>query len=529
MELVAILFALAVGGLLLTAAAEWMRIPAPVLICLYGLALGLVPGMPALDLDPEHLLPILLPPILWAAARKSSWRHFAANWRPILFLAVLLVFITTAAVAALAATISPVLPVSAAIVLGAICAPPDAAAVTAVADRLGLPRRLVTILEGEGLFNDVTALTLYNVAVIGVVTGSVSALWTAGLFAYSAVAAAVIGLGVGWCLVKLGSLVADSRVRTALGLTAPYIAYLLADALKASGVLAVICAAFYLVARSNDPDDFEGRLVQGSVWDVLETGLIALTFGLVGMELIDIIDAIGPGVSELLWKGLAVAGAVIAVRALWLAMAIVLGRKGIGWTSLGNQPRLAVVTAWAGMRGVVTVVTALAIPEFTAEGSPFPGREQIQFLSVVVVLATLVAQGLTLPGLIAFLGVRADEEKETAALRSLMREAGEAATERLRELRREHNDVDDEVAAAMERRFEHRAAQITAMVEDREDPETERLAERFDTLQRIEGEMLSAATARVLQLRSSPGHDPVLVDRVLAALDHRAVSRRRAT
>jgi CPA1 family monovalent cation:H+ antiporter len=209
-------------------------------------------------------------------------------------------------------------------------------------------------------------------------------------------------------------------------------------------------------------------------------------------------------------------------------MAILLGRRGIGWTSLGNQPRLAVVTAWAGMRGVVTVVTALAIPQFTADGSPFPGREQIQFLSVAVVLATLVAQGLTLPGLIAFLGVRADEDKETASLRFLMGEAGRAATVRLRELRLE-GEVDDDVAAAMERRFDQRSEQITAMVEDRENPETERLAERFDTFQRIEGEMLSAATARVLQLRSSPGQDPVLVDRVLAALDHRAVSRRHAS
>ena len=136
MELVAILFALTVGGLLLTAAAEWMRVPAPVLICLYGFALGLVPGVPALDLDPEHLLPVLLPPLLWSAARKSSWRHFAANWRPILFLAVLLVFVTTAVVAVLAAMISPVLPVVAAVVLGEIVAPPDSAAVTAVARRL---------------------------------------------------------------------------------------------------------------------------------------------------------------------------------------------------------------------------------------------------------------------------------------------------------------------------------------------------------------------------------------------------------
>jgi len=527
MELVAILFALTVGGLLLTAAAEWMRIPAPVLICLYGLALGLVPGMPALELDPEHLLPVLLPPLLWAAARKSSWRHFAANWRPILFLAVALVFVTTAAVAVLAATISPVLPVAAAVVLGAICAPPDAAAVAAVADRLGLPRRLVTILEGEGLFNDVTALTLYNVAVIGVVSGSVSALWSAGLFAYSAVVAAAIGLGVGWVLVKLGSLVDDSRVRTALGLTAPYIAYLLADAFKASGVLAVICAAFYLVARSNDPDDFEGRLVQGSVWDVLETALNALTFGLVGMELVDIIQAVGPGVEDLVWKALAVAGAVIAVRILWLGLAIVLGRRGIGWKDLGNHPRLAVVTAWAGMRGVVTVVTALALPEVTADGSPFPGREQIQFLAVAVVLATLVAQGLTLPGLIAFLGVRADEEKETEALRSIMSEAATAATDRLRQLRTE-GEVDDEAAASMERWFDKRAAQVTALVEDREDPETERLAERLEAMQRIESEMISAATAQVLRMRSSPGHDPSLIDRVLAALDHRAVGRRRS-
>lgn len=525
MELVAILFALTVGGLLLTAAAEWMRVPAPVLICLYGLALGLIPGMPALDIDPEHLLPVLLPPLLWSAARKSSWRHFAANWRPILFLAVILVFVTTAAVAVLAAAISPALPVIAAVVLGAICAPPDAAAVTAVASRLGLPRRLVTILEGEGLFNDVTALTLYNVAVLGVVTGSVSVLWSAGLFAYSALAAAGIGLGVGWILVKLGSFVNDTRVTTALGLTAPYIAYLLAEGAKASGVLAVIVAAFYMVARSIDPDDFEGRIVQGSVWEVLETGLNALTFGLVGMELIDIIDAVGPGVGDLLWKALAVAAAVIVIRAVWLGLAILLGRMGIGWKELGNHPRLAIVTAWAGMRGVVTVVTALALPEFTADGSPFPGREQIQFLAVVVVLATLVAQGLTLPGLIAFLGVREDTEKETAALRTIMRTAGEAATDRLRELHG-RGELDEEVAASMERWFDKRVQQVTDLVEDRRDPEAERLAEKWDTVQRVEGEMLSAATARILQMRSSPGYDPALIDRVLGALDHRAVGRR---
>lgn len=526
MELVAILFALTVGGLLLTAAAEWMRVPAPVLICLYGFALGLVPGVPALDLDPEHLLPVLLPPLLWSAARKSSWRHFAANWRPILFLAVLLVFVTTAVVAVLAAMISPVLPVVAAVVLGAIVAPPDAAAVTAVASRLGLPRRLVTILEGEGLFNDVTALTLYNVAVLGVVTGSVSVLWSGGLFVYSAVAASVIGLVIGWILVKLGSLVKDTKVTAALGLTAPYIAYLAAEAAQASGVLAVIVAAFYMVARATDPDDFEGRIVQGSVWEVLETGLTALTFGLVGIELIDIIDAVGPGVGELLWKALAVAGAVIVIRAVWLGLAIVLGRMGIGWRELGDHPRLAVVTAWAGMRGVVTVVTALALPEYIADGSPFPGREQIQFLAVVVVLATLVAQGLTLPGLIAFLGVREDAEKETRALRTIMASAGEAATERLRELH-DAGEVDDEIAASMERWFDKRAEQVTALVEDRADPETERLAEKMNAMQRIEGEMLSAATARILQMRSSPGHDPALIDRALAALDHRAVGRRR--
>ncbi|PRY56560.1 cation:proton antiporter [Glycomyces artemisiae] len=526
MELVAILFALTVGGLLLTAAAEWMRVPAPVLICLYGLALGLVPGMPALQLNPEHLLPVLLPPLLWAAARKYSWRHFAANWRPIIFLAVVLVFVTAAAVALVAATISPVLPVTAAIVLGAICAPPDAAAVSAIADRLGLPRRLVTILEGEGLFNDVTALTLYNVAVLGVVTGSVSAIGSAGLFAYSAAAAVAIGLGVGWILVRLGSLVDDSRVVTALGLTGPYIAYLLADGVKASGVLAVICAAFYLVARSNDPEDYEGRLVQGSVWEVLETALNALTFALVGMELVDIIQAVGDGVDELLWKALAVAGAVIAVRALWLGLAIVLGRMGVGWKQLGEHPRLAVVTAWAGMRGVVTIVTALALPETIADGSPFPGREQIQFLSVVVVIATLLAQGLTLPGLIAFLGVKADTDKETEAVRGIMAEAGKAATRRLRQLRSE-GEVDDEVAARMEQWYDRRAEKIAALVEDREDPETERIVERFDAMQRIEGEMIAASTARLLQMRSSPGHDPALIDRVIAALDHRAVGRSR--
>lgn len=524
MELVAILFALTVGGLLLTAAAEWMRIPAPVLICLYGLALALVPGVPPLDIDPEHLLPILLPPLLWAAARKSSWRHFAANWRPILLLAVILVFVTTAAVAALAATISPALPVAAAIVLGAIVAPPDAAAISAVAGRLGLPRKLVTILEGEGLFNDVTALTLYNVAVMGVVSGSISIWFSAGLFVYSAAAATLIGLGIGFVLYKLVALVRDSRVSTALGLTAPYIAYLVAEAVHASGVLAVICAAFFIMARSNDPDDFEGRLVQGSVWEVAETVLNALTFGLVGMELVDIIQAVDYGFGEMLWKALAIAGAVIAVRILWLGLAILFGRMGIGWKELGDHPRMAVVTAWAGMRGVVTIVTALALPTYIADGSPFPGREQIQFLAVVVVLATLVAQGLTLPGLIELLGVKSDADKESQDLHAIMNEAAKAAYARLGELR-ESGEVDDEVAAKMQRWYDRRGEQVTAQVEDRENPENEALASRIDAMQRLESELLTAATARVLAMRSQPGRDPALVDRVLASFDHRAVGR----
>lgn len=235
MDQLALMFALLLGAVVCVPLGDRLGLPAPVLMTLLGIVLALLEFVPNVDVPPDLILPLLLPPLLYAAVRRTSWRQFAANARPILLLAVALVFVTTLCVAVVAHAIVPGLPAAAAIALGALVAPPDPVAATAVAGKLGLPRRLVSILEGEGLFNDVTAIVLYHVAIAAALSGTFSP-WEAGLdLVLSAVVAVAVGLALGWGANRLMDLLGDATLQIALSLLVPYFSYVLAEELHGSG------------------------------------------------------------------------------------------------------------------------------------------------------------------------------------------------------------------------------------------------------------------------------------------------------
>ena len=269
MDQLALFFVLLAGAVVSVPVGERLKLPAPVLMTLLGIALA-VPGfVPNVEIPPELILPLLLPPLLYAAVRRTSWRQFTANLRPILLLAVALVFVTTAAVAAVANAIVPRLPVAAAVALGALVAPPDPAAATAVAGQLGLPRRLVSILEGEGLFNDVTAIVLYHVAIAAAVSGTFSWPRAALQLVLSAVVAVAVGVALGWAANKLMDFLEDATLQIGLTLLVPYASYVMAEELHGSGVLAVLTTALFLAEYALGADDVLTRLAGHTVWDVV--------------------------------------------------------------------------------------------------------------------------------------------------------------------------------------------------------------------------------------------------------------------
>jgi CPA1 family monovalent cation:H+ antiporter len=523
----ALLFIVLLGAVISVPVGDRLGLPAPVLMTLLGIVLAVLDFVPNVSIPPDLILPVLLPPLLYAAVRRTSWRQFAANKRPIFLLAVALVFVTTICVAAVAHSIVPGLPVAAAVALGALVAPPDPVAATAVAGQLGLPRRLVSILEGEGLFNDVTAIVLYHVAIAAAVSGTFSP-WRAGLdLVLSAVVAVAVGVVLGWGANKLLSLLGDATLQIGLTLLVPYASYVLAEELHGSGVLAVLTTALFLAEYAADADDVMTRLAGHTVWDVVDTLVTGVAFGLIGLELHNAIRTASGRWGELLgWAGVVVA-VVVFVRLLWLLPATWLTKRlhalrdydediPTGW-------RETVVMWWSGMRGVASVALALAVPLRTDSGAPFPDRDEIVFIAFGVIIVTLVVQGLTLPWLVRRLRVRADTEHEKELEKQLATRAAKAAKRRLREIE-EVEDLPEELSEQMLRRAFEIGLRISPRIGDEERREAhEHRVRRLKRLRRIQSEMLSAARHEVLAARSEPGADPEIVDRVLRHLDVRSL------
>lgn len=512
LEIIILLLAVVLA---LTTVSQRLSTPYPILLVLGGLALGLVPGLPTVTLHPDLVFLVFLPPILWAAAYFTSLREFRRNLRPISLLAVGLVLATTAGVAAVAHALLPGMGWAEAIALGAIVSPPDAVSATAIAKRLRIPRRVVTILEGESLVNDATALVLYRVAVGAVVTGSFS--W--GGAALDFILAALLGVAVGiavalavrWALCATD----DSFTQISITLLAPYIAWVLGELLHASAVLACVAGGIHLRR------DFSGavapvtRIQARAVWDLLVFLLNGVIFILIGLQLGALRQAIPVDrYPSLLMAGVLISLAAIAIRFLWVPLAAALPRLVVPalrrrdpmppWTAL-------FLISWTGMRGIVTLAAALALPVTTAAGAPFPFRAEIVLISFAVILVTLVGQGLSLPPLIRLLPHIEDDHAQEEEERLAREHAATAALSRLDALSGEEwlrTEQVDRLRVHYSRRIERFAAEAG--------PDEEYSTEVSVAFRRLRHETLSAERLALIELRNAG----TISDEVLHRLEH---------
>src|ERR1041384_3965089 len=396
-----VLLLMLVAGLVILA--NKVAIPYPVVLVLGGLALSLIPFLPVVRLDPNLVLFFFLPPLLYPAALFTSWRDFRRNLRSILFLAIGLVLMTTTVVAWVAHTFIAGLPWAAAFALGAIVSPPDAVAAEAILKRLRVPTRIQAVLGGESLVNDATALVAYQFAVVAMVTGRFS-LGAASLrFVFVGIGGVALGLLVGLAMRWVQRQLDDPPVQITISLLPPFAAYLLAERLAVSGVLAVVAAGVYLGWHSTALTA-RTRLQAQIFWKMVAFLLNGFIFIMIGLQLPGILRNLKEEpLSRLTIYGILISATVVFVRIAWVFPATYLPR----WLSPKLRARdpappwqQSVLIAWAGMRGVVSLAAAFALPIVLANREPFPGRSYILFLTFCVILTTLVFQGLSLPFLI---------------------------------------------------------------------------------------------------------------------------------
>lgn len=394
-----------------------IRIPQPILLVLVGIAIGLIPGLPSISLDPDVVFLIFLPPVLYAAAWTTSWPDFKAYIRPISMLAVGCVLFTTTAVAAAAYYFIPGFDWPEAFVLGAIVSPPDAVAAMAATKGLGVPKRVTTILEGESLVNDATGLIAYRYAIAAAGAGGF-VFWLAGInFFYVAGLGILMGLAIGFMFYYIHKVTPDnSTTDTTLTFVAPYAAYLSAEYFHASGVLSVVIAGLVMSPRSSEVFNHQTRLQAYFVWDTVMFVLNGLIFILIGLQLPMILSNIREySFATILGYAALISVVTIVARIIWVYPGTYIPRilsKRIRKTEERPSPRLVTVVAWSGMRGVVSLAAALALPLTVSGNIPFPNRDLILFLTYGVIFATLVLQGLTLPKLIKFLKIQPDGKSE---------------------------------------------------------------------------------------------------------------------
>ena len=387
-------------------------LPYPIALVLGGGALSFIPGLPQLDIDPQFLLVLVLPPILYQAALLTSWRDFKANLRPIGLLAIGLVVVTTLAVGAALKFLIPDIPWAAAFVFGAIVSPPDAVAATAILSRLNMPRRIVVVLEGESLVNDASGLVLYKIAVAAVLTGSFSFVNASAEFATISLGGIAIGIALGLAFIGLHRLIGDAFTEVLLSLSVPYAVYVAAESVHCSGVLAVVAAGMLRARFTPAVVSAEMRILARSVWNILVFMLNSLIFILIGMALSGVIGRLaGYSALQLTSDAFWITLTAILVRFAWVYPATFVPR----WLSArlresepAPQRGEVFIMSWCGMRGIVSLAAALALPVAVETGEPFPYRDLIIFFTFVVIAITLVVQGLTLTPLIRRLGLGTD-------------------------------------------------------------------------------------------------------------------------
>ncbi len=510
------------GAAALLAQLAWiLRVPYPVFLVLGGLLIGFVPGLPTVEISPEVIFLVFLPPLLNYAAFFSSPRDLRRHLRPLAALAIGLVLFTTAAIALLAHALIG-LPWSAAFVLGAILAPTDPVAAEAIFRSLGVPGRVSTIVGGESLVNDGTGLVAYRLAVAAVVTGAFSA-WEAGLdFLLVGGGGIIIGLILARIVLPLWARVRDSSIFIALSLLTPYAVYVLAEeVLHASGILAVVSYGLYRGWR--DPSlfpDASTRIQNISFWNMLVFLLESLLFVLVGQQLPVILEGLSEySVAQVLIYAALVYAALLGTRFFWFFTTPYL--HAVFDRLLRNRHLRApwqesLVMVWSGMRGAVSLAAALAVPLITDTGDAFPGRDLILFLTFSTILATLILQGLTLGPLIGWLRLEGDEEADTLVELKARLEGAHAALERLEQLRK-----DDLVSPSAEERMreynEERIQRYEAGLQ--EGGSTQEYTESSAAWRNWRRELLAAEREAIVALRNQGEISPEVMRRIQRDLD----------
>jgi CPA1 family monovalent cation:H+ antiporter len=420
---------------LLALVARKIRVPYPILLTCGGVLLALVPGLPAIQLEPQVVFNLFLPPLLYPAALFTSWRDFRANLRPILSLAIVLILLTMTATAYLFHGLTA-LPLAVAFVFGAIISPPDAVAALSVTQNLRVPRKIIVILEGESLVNDATAFIAFRFAVAAVLTGSFSLGQASLQFLLVAAGGICVGLAIGWLATQVQERLDDPPVQTMFSLLTPYAAYFSGEAVHVSGVLAVVIAGIYYGWRAPRILSARMRLQALPVWEMVVFILNGVLFMLIGLQLPLVVHSLVPGsITQAAILAILVVLVMMLVRFAWIFGTSYL--QGLFSGKSRRKTRVpwqqTALIAWVGMRGADSLAGALAIPFVLRDGQPFPGRDFILLLTFCVIFATLLLQGLTLAPLVRWLGVVDDHvtEKEERLARL---KANEAALARLEEL-----------------------------------------------------------------------------------------------
>ncbi|MDI6518415.1 Na+/H+ antiporter [Streptomyces coelicoflavus] len=514
------LLLLVAGSAAVAGAGRRVPVPVPLLLVAAGLAVSYVPGVPDYTLDPHIVLPLLLPPLLYTAATDSSYLDLRAQARPVALLSVGYVLFATFVVGGAAYFIVPGLPLTAALVLGAVVAPPDAVAATAVARRVGLPSRVTTILQGESLVNDATAITAFKVALAAAV--GEGATWAGGIGEF--LIAAVGGVGVGLVLMVplhwLRTHLTEALLQNTLSLLIPFVAYAVAEQVHASGVLAVVVVALYLGHRAWEVD-FATRLQEEAVWKMVAFVLESAVFALIGLQLPVVLKGLGE------YEGAEAAGYALAVflvvavaRFVWVYPATFLPRLSARVRAREGELswKGPFVIGWAGMRGVVSLAIAFSIPLTVHGGEPFPERNLILFLTFTTVIGTLVVQGVSLPPLIRLLKFPArDARAETLAEANAQAQASRVADERLDALLADERNtlpvpLADRLRTVLERRRNavwERLGQVNPVTGETVD----------DTYRRLSREMISAEREVFVRLRDGRYIDDEMLRTLLRRLD----------
>jgi len=466
-----LVLALLVAVAALVTIARGLGIAYPILLVIGGLVVGLVPGVPPVFVDPELIFLLVLPPLLYIAAYFTTVGDLQANVATISSLAVGLVVASALAVAAVARALVPDMPWAVAFALGAIVAPPDAVAATAITARLAVPRQIVTILEGESLLNDATALTIYGIALAVAAGGAFAPSAVVLTFAGAMLGGAAIGLVLGWVVAGIRARLQDTPVEMTISLLTPYAAFLPAHWLGASGVIATVAAGMYLGYRGPRIMGADARLTGRALWETLTFLLNGFVFIVMGFEIPLLMRTLTADAAlRFVAIGAAVTVTLLVVRAGWIVATVFLPQR------LRGRPDAlpcSLVLSWAGMRGVVSLAAALALPTTLPAGAPLPSREAVVIVTLTVIVLTLLGHGLTLPRLIGALGLGTDvgRRREEALARQRLVDAAMQRLDELYPVWPGHRPLLDQLRETYRHRSEHVEHQRDAKSPDDEDRE----------------------------------------------------------